>query len=115
MKPSALAVLELLRAHPAGITAMDALHAGCGDRLASRIFEVKAAGHAIADTWETTPNGARIKRYRLVPPVPRPTSGVQIDLFSDALVGARVAAASPQPPGSRSLQVAVTGPTGATG
>jgi len=82
MKPSSESVLALLRAKPAGITAMDALGAGCGDRLAARIGEVKAAGHRIADSWETTPNGARIKRYRLVPPRPTPTAGAQLD-FSD--------------------------------
>lgn len=82
MKPSAESVFELLSAHPAGITAMDALGAGCGDRLAARILEVKAAGHVIDWTWETTPNGARIKRYRLVPPRPVPTLGVQ-ESFAD--------------------------------
>jgi hypothetical protein len=77
VKPSAESVLTLLRAHPEGITAMDALGAGCGDRLAARILEVKAAGNRITDRWETTPNGARIKRYALVPARPVPTSGVQ--------------------------------------
>src|SRR5574343_873525 len=72
VKPSAEAVLALLQDHPAGITAMDALASGCGDRLAARIHEVKAAGYQVADSWETTPNGARIKRYRLVPSAPRP-------------------------------------------
>jgi len=70
VKPSARSVLALLRAHPRGITAMDALGAGCGDRLAARIGEVKAAGHRIADSWEMTPTGARVKRYRLVHPTP---------------------------------------------
>lgn len=116
MKPSAARVLEVLREHPAGITQMDALLVhGCGDSLAQRVHELRREGHTIADSWETTANGARIKRYRLVVPViAPPTTGVQIDLFGDALVGAR-AAATPQPPGSRVRQVAAPSTAGATG
>lgn len=66
MKPSAEAVLALLRDRPAGVTGLEALYAGCGDRLPARIGELKAAGHEVTDSWETTPNGARVKRFRLV-------------------------------------------------
>jgi len=87
VKASAEAVLALLRAHPEGITSMDALGAGCGDRLAARIHEIKAEGHRIADEWRTTPNGARIKAYRLAPPRPEPTTGTQLG-WTDSPVSA---------------------------
>lgn len=69
MKPSAEAVLALLRERPEGITALDALYAGCGDRLAARVHELRDAGYSVRDSWETTPAGARIKRYRYQTPV----------------------------------------------
>jgi hypothetical protein len=78
VRPSALAVLALLRARPEGITALDALRAGCGDRLAARVHELREGGYQVSDSWETTPGGARVKRYRWsTPPAGRPYSGSQ--------------------------------------
>ena len=77
MKPSALRVLDLLRDHPEGVTAMDALAEGCGDSLAQRIHELRTEGHVIAWDWQTTSNGARVKRYRLAPPRFAPVTGTQ--------------------------------------
>ena len=52
-----------------GITALDAqAQEGCF-RLAARIKELRDEGHTIVSRTETTPNGARIARYVLVPPV----------------------------------------------
>ena len=66
LKPSADRVLAVLEAHPEGITQMDALLVhGCGDSLAQRVHELRQAGVAVMDSWETTANGARIKRYAL--------------------------------------------------
>ena len=66
MKPSALLVLELLRQRgPDGATALEALRAGAGDSLAQRVHELKAEGVQIAEAFETTPNGARVKRWFL--------------------------------------------------
>lgn len=76
MKPSADAVLRLLRARPDGVTFLDALYAGCGSRLSGRVHELRAEGFDVRDSWETTDNGARVKRYRLIER-PRPTRGVQ--------------------------------------
>lgn len=81
MKPSAQAVLALLRERPEGITALDALYAGCGDRLAARVHELRDAGYSVRDSWETTPAGARIKRYAYQPPATaEPLRGTQAAL-----------------------------------
>ena len=69
MKPSAEAVLDLLRERPGGVTSLDALKAGCGSRLAGRVHELRGEGHVIRSEWETTDKGARVARYRLVEPV----------------------------------------------
>ena len=66
MKPSAALVLDLLRQRgPDGATALEALRAGAGDSLAQRVHELKAEGVQIAEAFETTPNGARVKRWFL--------------------------------------------------
>ena len=65
LKPSAALVYGLLAAHPEGVTALETLRAGAGDSLAQRVHELRDAGIAVADEYETTPNGARVKRYRL--------------------------------------------------
>jgi hypothetical protein len=77
VKPSAAAVLDLLRAHPEGVTSLEAPYAGCGSRLAGRIHELRRDGHDVRSAYVTTDNGARIVRYSLVAPRPEPTSGVQ--------------------------------------
>ena len=79
MKPSAGRVLAVLRDRPGGLTALEALlDAGCGDSLAQRVHELKAEGHAFAESWESTPNGARVKRWRLIrPTAAEPMRGTQ--------------------------------------
>lgn len=63
-------LLHLLRERPAGITPMEALVEIGTMRLAARVYDLRAEGHAIED--ETVPvrarNGrvAHVKRYRLV-------------------------------------------------
>ncbi len=52
-----------------GITALDALGEEGVLRLAARIADLRAAGHVIVTRPERTPNGARIARYVLIPPV----------------------------------------------
>ena len=70
MKPSAEAVLGALRAHPEGITQMDALlRLGLGDSLAQRVNELRAEGHDVRTAYETTDRGQRVARYRLSAPV----------------------------------------------
>jgi hypothetical protein len=66
LKPQARLILGLLRTHRDGITTLEALVNGAGFRLSGRIHELRAAGYPIETDWETTPNGARIARYRLV-------------------------------------------------
>ena len=59
-------ILALLRDRgPRGLTALEALTAGAGMRLAARISDLRAAGHLITTETVTTPNGARVARYRL--------------------------------------------------
>lgn len=65
MKPGTRAVLELLRRHPEGVTALDALDAVGSFRLGARIYELKAEGYVIETTWTETYSGKRIARYRL--------------------------------------------------
>lgn len=66
MKPSALAVLRLLRERPEGITALEALADAGTFRLAARVGELRAEGWPVESRDERTASGARISRYRLV-------------------------------------------------
>jgi hypothetical protein len=60
------AVLALLRSRGSeGLTALDALGIVGTMRLAARISDLRAAGHLITTETVTTPNGARVARYRL--------------------------------------------------
>ena len=62
-------ILSLLRARgDRGCTAMDALNEVGSFRLAARIADLRADGHTITSTMETTATGKRIARYRLVEP-----------------------------------------------
>lgn len=65
MKPGTRAVLELLRVHPEGVTALTALDEVGSFRLGARIWELKADGYEIETTWTETFSGKRIARYRL--------------------------------------------------
>ena len=65
MKPSAHAVLELLRRHPEGVTALTALDEVGSFRLGARVFELREAGYRVETDWVTTASGKRIARYRL--------------------------------------------------
>lgn len=59
-------ILGMLRAHPEGITSLDALRA-CGTmRLAARISDLKARGHDITTEMVKLDNGKRVARYRLL-------------------------------------------------
>lgn len=66
MKPQTAATLALLRAHPEGVTALDALDTIGSFRLGARIWELKAAGYDIETDLITTHSGKRIARYRLI-------------------------------------------------
>ena len=83
MKPGTRVVLEWLRIRgEQGGTHLEAIHAiGCG-RLAARVWELRAAGHTITETFERTPNGARIARYAFHEPKPEPapTTGLQMSV-----------------------------------
>ena len=59
-------VLQLLRNRPEGITAIDALEAVGSFRWRRAISDLRAEGHHISSTIETTPNGKHVARYRLV-------------------------------------------------
>lgn len=65
MKPSTAAVLGLLRRHPEGCTALDALDGVGSFRLGARVFELRKAGYVIDSELVTTASGKRISRYRL--------------------------------------------------
>ena len=60
------AILRLLRLHPEGITALDALHEVGSFRLAARVHDLIAEGYVISSTMEAIPGGKHIARYRLV-------------------------------------------------
>lgn len=65
MKQSCRDVLELLRAHPEGVSPLMALdEIGCF-RLGARVWDLKAAGHEIESRLVTTANGKRIAVYTL--------------------------------------------------
>ena len=66
MKNSTKIVLALLHLNPDGITSLDAWKMGGGSRLSGRILELRQAGYPIETEWVTTPNRARIARYKLV-------------------------------------------------
>ena len=62
-------LLDLLRYRgDRGITAVDALNEVGSFRLAARIADLRAEGHEITSTMETTATGKRVARYRLVEP-----------------------------------------------
>lgn len=61
-------VLQLLRDHPDGITALDSLREVQTMRLAAVVFRLKQQGHDISTTIEATQSGKRIGRYRLHTP-----------------------------------------------
>ena len=59
------AILAMLRTHPEGITAFDALNWAGSFRLAARISDLRAQGHDIVTVLEPRTKNARIARYRL--------------------------------------------------
>ena len=60
-------ILALLRDRgDRGITWIDAFKIVGSSRLAARIQDLEAKGYEITSTPETTDNGARIARYRIV-------------------------------------------------
>jgi hypothetical protein len=66
MKPSAAAVLELLREQGVdGVTPALALTEVGTMRLAARIAELRAEGHDIVNVGWTTPTGKHVARYVL--------------------------------------------------
>lgn len=65
MKPGTLAVLELLRANPGGVTQLDALYDVGTFRLGARVYELREAGYDVETEWITTPTHKRVARYRL--------------------------------------------------
>lgn len=65
MKPGTRDVLRLLRAHPEGVTALDALDEVGSFRLGARVHELRVEGYDVTTEWITTPSGKRIARYRL--------------------------------------------------
>lgn len=78
MKPSAAAVLRLLRSRgPDGVTPAEARRAvGC-DRLAARVLELREAGYPIRSELIRV-EGSRFARYVLKEtPLPVPDRGVQ--------------------------------------
>ena len=66
MKPQTYATLELLRAHPEGVTALTALDEIGSFRLGARVWELKAEGYDVQTDLVTTKSGKRIARYRLI-------------------------------------------------
>lgn len=40
----------------------------CGTlRFSGRVLELKAAGHKLIEKWKETPNGTRVKAFRIAP------------------------------------------------
>jgi hypothetical protein len=67
-------ILQRMREHPEGITAMEALdEIGCF-RLAARIYDLRAEGHQIIEETQSTPTGKHVARYRLIGIAPTPTA-----------------------------------------
>jgi len=79
VKPATAHVLAFLRARGAdGATPAEARTALACDRLAARVYELRAAGYDIESVSERTPMGARIARYFLRErPVFAPIAGSQ--------------------------------------
>lgn len=68
MKPATRQVLDLLRLRGKdGLTPAEARNAIACDRLAARVYELRADGYAVQSVTERTPMGARIARYYLTP------------------------------------------------
>jgi hypothetical protein len=58
-------ILQYMREHPEGITALEALNdLGCF-RLAARIHDLRAEGHQITEEPYSTSSAKRVSRYRL--------------------------------------------------
>lgn len=62
-KPSQAAAILADLQNGFRLTQMDALTAHGCNRLASRINELKKAGHPIQKEWVESPGGARVARY----------------------------------------------------
>jgi len=70
MKPSAAAVLELLREQGVdGVTPELALSEVRTMRLAARIKELEAEGYDIENVWHRTATGKRVAKYVLREPM----------------------------------------------
>ena len=65
MKPQNAAVLALLRAHPEGVTQLQALYAVGTFRLGARVWDLRHDGYHVETEWQMTDKGQRIARYRL--------------------------------------------------
>lgn len=66
MSPQNGQLLDYLKRHPEGITALGSLrHLGIM-RLAARVWELRQSGVPIEAAEDILPTGARIARYRLV-------------------------------------------------
>lgn len=76
LKPRTARALQILKAHPGGLTSNEARALGCGDRFAARVFEIREAygDGSIVDEWETH-GEARVKRFRWTGP-----TAVQMEL-----------------------------------
>lgn len=74
MKPSTAKVYALLKVRgPDGVSPREAQRWAGTDRLASRIFDLKAEGHVIRHKDEPNGNGGQHRRYFLEEPTPAPT------------------------------------------
>jgi len=58
-------IIEYMREHPEGITAMEALTDLQCFRLAARIHDLRAEGHQITEEAYSTSTAKRVSRYRL--------------------------------------------------
>ena len=58
-------LLEYLKAHPEGITPLEALNVIGTFRLAARVYDLRKLGHTIVEKDEVVSGGARVARYRL--------------------------------------------------
>jgi hypothetical protein len=58
-------LLEYLKAHPEGITPLEALNVIGTFRLAARVYDLRKLGHNIVEKDEVVSGGARVARYRL--------------------------------------------------
>ena len=69
MKPQTAALLRLLRAHPEGVTPLDVWRVLHSYRAGARVYELRRAGYDVRTSLETSEDGARFARYRLVEPL----------------------------------------------